>query len=99
VTALQIFGIFFIIIHRFSLVKAAKNTPHPCKLHKERLTGICTGISEFFNCQRRNKDHCAHLNWLPNWQLNSKEALLYFTGLSEDVGRAKFVKKSPRLSI
>jgi hypothetical protein len=25
--------LFLIVIHRFSLVKAAMNAPHPCKLH------------------------------------------------------------------
>jgi hypothetical protein len=30
-----------IIIHCFSLVKAAMNAPHLCKLRKECLTGIC----------------------------------------------------------
>jgi hypothetical protein len=27
------------------------------------------------NCQRRNKDHCALFNLLPNWQIKNKEAL------------------------
>jgi hypothetical protein len=43
--------------------------------------------------------HCQHLIWLPNWQLKNTEVLQYFKGLSEDGGRAKFTKKSPRLSI
>ncbi len=82
--ALKIFGancgINFFDRHRFSLVKAAMNAPHLCKLRKECLTGICRDaivlknvfISLFSNCQRRNKDHCAHLNWLPNWQLKTR---------------------------
>jgi hypothetical protein len=40
-----------------------------------------------------------NLNWLPCWQLINKEALLYFKGLSEDGGWAKFAKRSIRLSI
>jgi hypothetical protein len=99
--------LFFIVIHRFSLVKAAINALQLRKLCKECLTSICHGtmlsknasISQFSNCQRRNKDHCAHLNWLPNWQLKNKEALLFFTGLPEDGGREKFAEKSLRISI
>jgi hypothetical protein len=34
-------NLFLIVIHRFSLVKAAMNAPHLCKLRKERFTGIC----------------------------------------------------------
>ncbi len=32
-----------IVIHRFSLVKAAMNAPHLCKLRKECLTSVCHG--------------------------------------------------------
>jgi hypothetical protein len=32
--------LFLIVIHRFSLVKAAMNAPHICKLRKNCLTGI-----------------------------------------------------------
>ncbi len=35
---------------------------------------------------------------LYNFQLKNKEALQYFEGLSEDVGRADFSKNLPRLS-
>jgi hypothetical protein len=52
-----------------------------CKLRKECLTGICHGTLVltkrlyfliFQLPKRRNKDHCAHLNWLPNWQLKKR---------------------------
>jgi hypothetical protein len=32
--------LFLIVINRFSLVKAAKNAPSVCKLHKNCLSGI-----------------------------------------------------------
>jgi hypothetical protein len=36
--------IFSIVIHRFSLVKAAMNAPHLCNLCKDCLTGIGHGV-------------------------------------------------------
>jgi hypothetical protein len=51
---------FFIVIYLFSLVKAAMNAAHVCKLRN--------GVNKtpqflfFFNCQRRNKDHSALVN-------------------------------------
>jgi hypothetical protein len=60
---------FLIVIFNYSLVKAAMNYPHLCKLSKDCLMGMTmsmaqwceqnASISSFSNCQRRNKDHCA----------------------------------------
>jgi hypothetical protein len=74
--------LFFIVIHRLSLVKAAMNAQRLYKLCKDSLTGTGPSAMVFtkrlnvltFYCQRRNKDHCAIVNWLPNWQLKYKEA-------------------------
>ncbi len=48
--------LFLIVIHRFSLVKAAMKNPRFCKVAQN------ASISSFFNCQRRNKDHGALVN-------------------------------------
>jgi hypothetical protein len=37
----------------------------------------------------RRELHRQHLNWLPNWQLQNKEALKYFKRLPEDGGTGK----------
>jgi hypothetical protein len=53
--AMKIFGIncgiiFFIVIHRFSLVKAAMNAPRLCKSSKGCLTGTGHGAMVFTKC-------------------------------------------------
>jgi hypothetical protein len=82
------------------------NAPHLCKLRKECLTGICHGALVLtkrlyfviFQLPKAEKDHCAHLNWFPNWQLKNKEALEYFTELSEDGGGGEGAKFAENLS-
>jgi hypothetical protein len=52
-----------IVIYHFSLVKAAMNAPHVCKLRKNRLTGInhCTIVlsksinRRIYDCKLRNE--------------------------------------------
>jgi hypothetical protein len=70
---------FFIIIHHFSLAKAAVNAPRLCKLCKDCPIGTGHGVmvftqrlSFFSNCQRRNKDHCTLVNWLLKWLLKKQ---------------------------
>jgi hypothetical protein len=39
--------LFLIVIHHFSLVKAAMNAPRLCKVCKDCLAGSCNGAMEF----------------------------------------------------
>jgi hypothetical protein len=48
--------LFFIVIHRFSLVKAMMNALRIWKKCAMALKNA--SISSFSNCQRRNNDHC-----------------------------------------
>jgi hypothetical protein len=59
--AMKIFGmscqlrdkLFWIVIHRFSLVKAAMNAPRLCKLSKDCLTGNGHGAMVFTKCLKK----------------------------------------------
>jgi hypothetical protein len=74
---------FLIVSHRFSLLKAAMNVPHLCKLRINCLTGFdqCAMMlsNGIYDSKLQNEktlySKCAtnfrrpHLNWLPNCQL------------------------------
>jgi hypothetical protein len=80
--AIKIFGIncqlWNKLFHRHSLVKAAMNDQHLCKLRKECLTGICHGAMVltkrlyFLIFQLSKAGYCTQHNSLPNWQLKNK---------------------------
>ncbi len=72
---------FFIVIFHFSLVKAAMNAPHLCKLCKDTCQLQRGWVSEaeigkikLVNFRMKSAQW-KRLNWLPNWQLKNKEAL------------------------
>ncbi len=75
--------LFLIVIHRFSLVKAAMNAPRLYKLGKDCLTGTGHGAMVFtkrlnsliFQLPKAEERTFALVNWFPNWQLKNKEAL------------------------
>jgi hypothetical protein len=96
--------LFSIVIHRFSLVKAAMNAPHLCKLRKDRLTGISHGVyktPQFLNfpVAKDGKRPLRLVNWLSIGNLKTRRHSNTLKGSQRTGSGQNSVEKSPRLSI